>query len=329
MRGVFLSCLIKCCTVSADPLLFINQQQGDTVSVYDAGKMTPAGRIQVLSGPVGIAFNHTHKWAAVSYPDRGLLSFIDSERFVPLEHLSVEGSPFGIALTDDKLFYTDRDGGFVGVVDPVNSRILGKIAVGKSPAGIVSVKCRGILLVANRQSHSVTVLDALSQRRIKDIGVGEAPFVIDYDDRFAYVVNVRGNSLSVIDMNTMQEIRRLATGRMPYGVAVDRAHRKVYVANRLDNNISVFDSRTWGRVAYLKSGEYPENIALDEDGGYLYILNEAGSDLRVFGIEQNREVTRIELEQGSRSFGRFITRAPEQCSNSSPVTGRPGNRLSE
>nr|WP_305908868.1 hypothetical protein [Methylomarinum sp. Ch1-1]MDP4521730.1 hypothetical protein [Methylomarinum sp. Ch1-1] len=110
----------------AGSYVFINQQQGSSISVYDGQNMRLLRSIPALEGPAGIAIDVENDWLAVSYPEQGMISFIDSRRLIPLEHIAVGGSPFGLAIAAGKLFYGDWNGGFAGVVDPADGRLLKK-----------------------------------------------------------------------------------------------------------------------------------------------------------------------------------------------------------
>jgi YVTN family beta-propeller protein len=83
---------------------------------------------------------------------------------------------------------------------------------------------------------------------------------------------------------------------------------KVYVSNQLENTVAVIDSRSHKIVATLKTGEYPENIALDEGNQRLYVLNWFDGTLSVFDSQTDTEINRIDVGDGSRSFGQFVAK---------------------
>ncbi|WP_349432627.1 YncE family protein [Methylomarinum sp. Ch1-1] len=307
MKAFFLVMMLTFSGVTgAGSYVFINQQQGSSISVYDGQNMRLLRSIPALEGPAGIAIDVENDWLAVSYPEQGMISFIDSRRLIPLEHIAVGGSPFGLAIAAGKLFYGDWNGGFAGVVDPADGRLLKKIPVGQSPAGLVAVTERDLVLVLNRESDSISVIDASTLQRLKNIPVGKAPFALDHDGRYAYVVNSTSNDLSVIDLDRLIEIRRIATGRMPYGVALDCSGHRLYVSNQLENTVSVIDTVKGRITETMNTGAYPENIALDQDNRRLYVLNWLDATLSIFDTRNHNLLQTVELEEGSRAFGRFV-----------------------
>jgi len=292
--------------VVSDPYFYINHQQGEGVSAFKRTNLTLKTTIPTLKGPAGIAISPHNPWIAVTYPEQGMVSFIDSEKLIPLEHISVGGSPFGAVFANKLLFISDWAGNTVKVIHPSTGRMIKKIAVGKSPAGIATNACESQVWVLNRESNSVSVLDSHNFKVIKTITVGRSPFALAMGERFAYIANTQGNTLSIVDLTDLTEIKRIKVGRMPYGVAVDRKQHKVFVSNQLENTVSILDSRTHKLISSLKTGVYPENIAVDEENQRLLVLNWFDGSLSVFDSQTDKEIKRIEVGDGSRAFGQFV-----------------------
>lgn len=289
-----------------DPYFYINQQQGESVSVYKRTDLTLKSTIPTLTGPAGIAISRYNPWIAVTYPEQGMISFIDSEKLIPLEHVDVGGSPFGAVFANKYLFFSDWSKGFVGVINPGTGQLIKKIAVGKSPAGIATNACESQVWVLNRESNSISIIDTHHLKVIKKIMVGQAPFALAMDEQFAYIANSQSNTLSIVDLNGLTEIKQLKVGRMPYGVAVDRKLHKVFISNQLENTVSVLDSKTQQIISTLKTGAYPENIAVDEENQHLFVLNWFDGSLSVFDSQTDQEIKRINVGDGSRAFGQFV-----------------------
>ncbi|MCK5830432.1 MAG: YncE family protein [Methylococcales bacterium] len=299
----------------SNPYFYINQQQGESISVFNRTDLTLKTKVPSLEGPAGIAISNRDPWFAVTYPNQGMVSFFDSKKLIPLEHVAVGGSPFGVVFANKLLFYSDWNSNSIGVINPGTGRIIKKIIVEKSPAGIATVNCESQVWVTNRKSDSVSIIDTHTLKLIKTIQVGKAPYAIDTDKHYAYIANAQSNSLSVIDLVSLSEIKRIKTGRMPYGVAVDKKQHKVYVSNQLANTVSVIDSRTHKIIKTLQTGEYPENIAVDEKNQRLLVLNWFDGDISVFDNLTNKEIKRIKVADGSRAFGAFVGKAYECSEN--------------
>ncbi len=295
--------------VVSNPYFYINHQQGESVSVFKRTDLTLKATIPTLKGPAGIATSPHNPWFAVTYPEQGMVSFIDSEKLIPLEHVSVGGSPFGAVFSNKHLFISDWATDTVKVIHPGTGQMIKKITVGKSPAGIATDACESKVWVLNRESDSVSVLDSHRIEVIKTIAVGRAPFALAMDKRFAYIANSQGNTLSIVNIADLTEIKRIKVGRMPYGVAVDRKQHKVFVSNQLENTVSVLGSRTHKLMNTLKPGAYPENIAVDEENQHLFVLNWVDGSISVFDSQTDKEIKQIKVADGSRAFGQFVSQS--------------------
>ncbi len=297
-----------------DPYFYINQQQGKSISVFNRDDLSLKIKIPSLEGPAGIAISLHNPWFAVTHPEQGMVSFIDNEKLIPLEHVDVGGKPFGAVFANKLFFYSDWNKDYVGVINPGTGRVIKKIPVGKTPAGIVTDNCESQVWVVNRESNTVTVIDTQRLKLISTIAVGKAPYALDIDARYAYIANAQSNTLSIIDLKSLAEIKQIKTGRMPYGVAVDQKQHKVYVSNQLENSVSIIDARSHKLIKTLKTGEYPENISVDEENKRLYVLNWFDGTLSVFNTQTDKEIKRIEVGDGSRAFGHFVGKSMK-CSS--------------
>lgn len=308
----FLLCVFQ--SVSGQPYLFINQQQGSTVTVFDAQNFNEIKTIPTLQSPAGIAISDQDNWFAISYPESGMISFFDTDRLIPLEHMAVGGNPFGLTVQQKNLFYTDWHNNIVGVIDTATSRIIKKIPVGKSPAGLSISPCKKMLWVANRESNSVSLIDTEQLTVIKTIPVGTAPFDIHSDRQHTYVVNTQSNDLTIIDNHKQIEIKRIPVGRMPYGVVSDNTNHRLYVSNQMENSVSVIEKQSWKTIQTIKTGSYPENLAVDDINHRLFVLNWFDATMSVFDTLKFKRIHRIKLQEGSRAFGRFHSAATKEIS---------------
>ena len=293
--------------VTSNPYFYINQQQGESISVFKRTDLTLKTTIPTLNGPAGIAISPHNPWIAITYPEQGMISFIDSEKLIPLEHISVGGSPFGAVFANKLLFVSDWSSNQVKVIHPGTGRMIKKISVGKSPAGIATNACESQVWVLNRESNTVSVIDTHHFKVIKKIAVGKAPFALAMDNQFAYVANSQDNTLSIIDLISLVETKRINVGRMPYGVAINKKLHKVYVSNQLENTVSVLNSKTQKITHTLPTGSYPENITVDEENQHLFVLNWFDGTLSVFNSQTDKEIKRISVGDGSRAFGQFVS----------------------
>jgi len=164
------------------------------------------------------------------------------------------------------------------------------------------------LYVTCESSHSVVVIDTLTNQKIAEIPVGRHPIDVAFgpDGARAYVTNWLDDSIAVIDVSGRTVIQTLPVGDEPRGIMTDRAGKYLYVCNTSSGNISVIETATMGgparreakEIKRLAASRNPWSLALSPDGTRLLVTNNL-SRLVPFRAELISEVTAIETERAA------------------------------
>jgi YVTN family beta-propeller protein len=127
------------------------------------------------------------------------------------------------------------------------------------------------LLVVNPDSHSLTLVDTVTQSPIAELPVGADPRTVAVDDGSsrAYVANRGCASISVLDLAARQVVTRVAVGQRPYGVVVSLDGRRLYVAEQGVDHIAVLDTGDLRTVATVAVADRPSGLTLTGDGTLL------------------------------------------------------------
>jgi YVTN family beta-propeller protein len=170
----------------------------------------------------------------------------------------------------------------VTVIDRQEDAVVGTIAVGESPRGIIASSDGTKIYVANSGSNSVSVIDTSVNRVINTIeNFGYAPEELawSWDNSALYVTNPHSNNVSVIDVFSDLVIDRINVETKPTGIAADKDRRKLYVANTNSLTISIIDMNTLTVESTLAVSASPRYLALCDDR--LYVGNERINDIYV------------------------------------------------
>ncbi len=155
------------------------------------------------------------------------------------------GVPWGAAYTDLRTGATSR--GSVTVIDPVDGKVIGEIAVGLHPNAIIHSPGDQFVYVANGNSDYISVIRTSTLQVIDTIPV--SPF--DRSDHYA--------------------------GSSPDALAIDSTGTQLYVANGLNNAVAVISvPAEWGDshavvLGFIPTEAYPSGIV--RDGSMLYVTN--------------------------------------------------------
>ena len=216
----------------------------------------------------------------------------------------------------ERLYVSDERGGDVVIVDPQSARVLGRIAVGKRPRGIVVSRDGKRLYVAltgspaagpnvdesklpppDRRYDGVGVIDLASQRLLSTYpsGIDPETFALSHDGRVLYVSNEDSGQMSAIDLATGRLRVTVAVGAEPEGVAVSADDRVVYVACETANAVYVVDARSMKVLAQIPTQKRPRAILLARPAHLGYSTDEFGAALTEFSTVDYKVVKTIDL----------------------------------
>jgi len=160
----------------------------------------------------------------------------------------------------------------------------------------------GLIVVANQEAASATVVDAATMKTVATIPVGVGPHevAISPDGRWAVVTNygsrdVLGNTLSVIDLGapTLSVTRTIDLGEYhrPHGAAFIQDGRKLVVTSETSQRLVVVDFPS-GRVdtALATNARGSHMVAVRRDGKRGWTANIADGNITEFDLDARRTV---------------------------------------
>lgn len=155
------------------------------------------------------------------------------------------------------------------------------LALAALPAG---ARAQGgdLLVVANKQAASATLVDVASGRTVATIptGVGPHEVAASQDGRWAVVTNygaqTPGSSLTLIDLNRRAVARTISLGeyRRPHGAAFLPGGRRLAVTVEANRAVLIVDLERGVVERALSTGEAGSHmLALSPDGRTVYTAN--------------------------------------------------------
>ena len=158
----------------------------------------------------------------------------------------------------------------------------------------------GLLVVANQEAASATIIDAATLKTLATVKVGVGPHeaAVSPDGRWAIVTNygnrdVLGNTLSVIDLAapTLSVVRTIDLGEYhrPHGAAFIRDGAKIVVTSETSQRLVIVDFAT-GKVdtALATNARGSHMVALRRDGKRAWTANIAEGNVTEFDLEARR-----------------------------------------
>lgn len=288
----------------------ITAQLANSLDIVDLEAGTVSAKIPVPGSPAGIALSPDRKTAYVTRPDAPGLAVVDLAARKVAALVPLPGGPLGIAVNprSGAVYVADWYASRVLVFVPKDDGLVadGEIAVGKSPSGFAVSPDGATIVVANRESDTVSVVDLATRKEVKVIAVGAHPFGIALDPatRRLYTANVESNDVSVVDLDKGAEIGRIRTGLRPYVIAL--AQGRGFVTDQYAGTVTAFDLATATPLKAIRVGDHPEGIAASADGRHVYAVNWGDNTLSVIDAAALAVTREIAVGDGPRSFGDFV-----------------------
>ena len=130
-----------------------------------------------------------------------------------------------------------------------------------------------LLLVANRDNGTVTVVDTESRKVLREIKVGDKPEGVTWigNGPRAAVTLYEDNALVFFDAATGAISKKLPVGAEPYGIVADKQGKIGYVTHEYPGTVSTIDLQKESLISATKHGAHLRGIALSPDGSRLYV----------------------------------------------------------
>jgi YVTN family beta-propeller protein len=243
-----------------------------------------AGTIHLPTGasPVAVAFDPANNDVYVTDDSLNQVYVISGQTIVATISGTQLPSPWAITWDPgDSMILVSNDYGAYDVVGIQGTTIVGTIGVGSFPTALCFDPFYNVVLVVNRFSDNVTLLNAYSPLSpvVGTVAVGSNPSSCAYDpaDSEDYVVNYGSNNVSVIS-GSGGVIGSVTVGSLPRGIAWDQATLQIMVGNTQKGGVSLISGTTF--IGTVGAGaKNSEGLVYDWQNNYVYVTSYTGNDL--------------------------------------------------
>lgn len=146
----------------------------------------------------------------------------------------------------------------------------------KRASSIIAVTADGAtLVVANPDSSSVSLIDAIDLVAIAELGVGADPRTVAVDgrNRRAWVASRGAGMVSLLDLEAAELVAAAAVGNRPYGVVASLDGERVWVAVQGEDLLLELDGESLTPLRSLALADRPSGIAICDQSRALVVTH--------------------------------------------------------
>jgi hypothetical protein len=200
----------------------------------------------------------------------------------------------------------------ITVVDPLfsfgSTKLLALIPL-RSPAEDWALTAdQNRLFVSQPESHTVTAIDTLEWKAIRDLDVGGAPsrIALQPDNQYLWVALAGG--VTAIETASLRVAARIPTSHGTHDLAFSSDSRFLFVTNRAAGNVSVIDVHKLLKKSDVATGPEPLSVAFSQLSQRAYIAHATGLVSSIDGataavirsVKTDAGLSQIRFEQRGR-----------------------------
>lgn len=215
---------------------------------------------------------------------------------------------------------TEKEG--VAVIDLDQMSVTKTIPLGEDgPRGLSLTADGAHLLVANKNTGDLAVINTQSGAVMRRVKIGKNPEFVRVSGDFAYVTHEPGDSsgaparkgadddsdahkpsaqIALVDLKNFRVTRTIVSGHETEGIEFSRDGKTLLVTNEGDDTVSTYDSRNGAPLKTIKliSGGRPRGIRAAPDGKSYVVTLESASKFVVLDAGDYRVIKTVDTKLG-------------------------------
>jgi YVTN family beta-propeller protein len=251
---------------------------GDSISVIDMVSLTKIKTIPGFVEPLNVTFLPDGSKAYVGNYGAHWVGVVDVRRHELLKKIQVAAVPGVAKLDPDKylgeikginiaalsndgklLYAADGDLGVVGVIDPIEDKVIKVIRVGRDPWRIYMNHDGKYAITPNNGDETISIIDLKANKVAATLEAGPDMTGVNYAAGKAFVISSTSGMVYVYDMNSLKPAGRIKIGTniQLETATTDTKDEKLYLADSTENSVVVIDAKTNTFTKIGNVGLYP------------------------------------------------------------------------
>ena len=291
-------------------LLYVDNSQGDDLTVIDLGTLKVVDTIKVGNEPHGLCAPADGRRLFTTIESEKNLKTIDTITGKILDTIPVTGRPNECAATPDGRYVgvPIRDGNSVDIVDTAQKKVV-KVLPVKEPHNCFNAGNNNDLYVSSMGGHEIDVIDLKKMDYAARIPVGgiPRPYAVSNDEKTLYTALTNLHGFVIANIPGRKVVERVELPPAPplacplevntptHGLALTPDGKQLWVTSLADAGVYVYDLATRKTSPMIHVGKCPNWIAFSPDGKYCAVSNSDADDCSIIDAHTRRELARVKV----------------------------------
>lgn len=299
--------------------IFVSNEWGDDIAVFNAETLTEIGRVPVCKRPRDIGWGPDGKQIFVACGTSNAIGVVDAETLELTRAINDVPEPEAFAIDGDGVLYiTNEDDALLSAIDTKTKKKYRTVSTAMEPEGVTIEPGAKRVWVTTESSNLIHVFEADTLELVKDVLVGARPRRVAARPNSSemWVTAEQGGKVDIIDAETLEVVGSIvlappdksSASVTPVGVAFAGDGRTAYVALGRGDAVAKVDAAARKPVKFIAVGSRPWNLLLDEERDRLYVANGPSGTVSVIDTSTDEVVQTLEAGEGP--YDVIMDRAP-------------------
>jgi YVTN family beta-propeller protein len=294
--------------------LYVDNTDGDTVSVIDLATRTVEHEIKVGLHPHGLAALPDQTRIFVSVESDHTVKAIDTNDDAIVASIPVSGTPNQLAVTPDGrwVYVAIHDRGTADIISVGEQKVVKTVEVGQGPHNCYCPRSPRYMYVTAVEGQLVTQFDyAHGHTRVQTNHFDRQvrPLCVTHDDRRLFVALAGLHGFAWADLTTGRQVARVEQPRPPvekrskfayldtHGLDLRPGDRELWVTSFIGNGLMIYDI-TGSEPQYVTTvdvGDAPNWLTFSPDGRWAYSANAGANSVSIVDTAARKAVAEIKV----------------------------------
>jgi YVTN family beta-propeller protein len=303
---------IASATSAQNVRLYVDNSEGDDVSIIDLKTLDPVGDIRLADKVHGLAVRADGRRLFATIESDNTLRVVDTATNKLMATIKLTGRPNQCAVTPDGHYVAVpiRDKDRVDIVDLEQQKVVKTLPVSQ-PHNAFNAGSNRYLFVSSMGANQINVIDLTTMTYSAKVKVGgiPRPYVVTPDGTTMYVAETALHGFMKVDVASgkMQRVEMPAENHTPkqrpfepidtltHGLALSPDGTELWVTSLLDDSLYVYDVKANKITGRVEVGDGPNWVTFSPDGKYVCVSNTGTNDVSIIDVRSRREVKRVKV----------------------------------